>query len=835
MAVVLAYLLAGVTVALGSLVLLLWRQRSNLLKVERRSRLGAEHARLHLSILARAGDEMAGALESYEDALGKLVDVVVPTFADWFAVDLLDESGDVHRMTGGHRGRSFGPAPGGSGAAPLGYPDAEETVVRLPKDAVHRHPQGDMLVRRVIDGGHDEVFSSMPPGAAHEGTLLLPGTRTDARPAPGIESMLIVPVHIRGLALGALSFVTSPGRRGYRRSDLETAHGLANRVAIAIERVLLWRESRQAEESAIARADQLRRLMEAALAVNAPLAEPEIVTVVADHARRVLAARRASVCTIPLAPKQSDPTRSGLLSSLTSAIEEVADHPLPEADDEGVMGLVASPGVGPRELGNLVPEACQLVIDLDGPVRSTPTHLEGVPAGTRLDPSLEPSGKNWAFVAVPVPDPTHSSHRVIVVEGDGSESFGPEDESVLVLLAQMASVALVNAHLYQEVRGNEWRLRAVVESSPLAIAELSPDGEARWWNSAAHPLFDGSADLSAPRRVPVDADSRDVWEDLLERTSHGEASVGVDLHVRSLTGQTVELSVSSAPLFGNDAEVSGIVVVAEDVTERHRVLEQMHRSERLAAMARLAGGLAHDFNNLLTVILGSTELLANRPGQDDHWRTEVESIQRAGQRAAALTARLLAVGRDRAREPVLFDPDSVLSAIQPMLERIVGDDVALELDPAPSGALVELDQSDFERAVLNLAINARDAMPVGGSLVLRTRVSAGFAQGEESRGSSPALVSVSAIDTGEGMDEQTAERCFEPFFSTKSEGRGTGLGLFAVQAFVTHSGGHVTVDTAPGRGTTFTMWFPAVDRRDGRPAPSEEDPGRRVGTIRPAS
>lgn len=830
MAVVLAYLLAGVTVALGSLVLLLWRQRSNLLKTERRSRLGAEHARLHLSILARAGDEMAGALESYEDALEKLVDVVVPTFADWFAVDLLDETGDVHRVTGGHRGRSFGPAPGELGALAMGYADGrDEGVVRLPRDAVHRHPQGDGLVRRVIDGGHDEVFSAMPPGATHEGTLFFPGTRADARPAPGIESMLIVPVHIRGLALGALSFVTSPGRRGYRRSDLETAHGLGNRVAIAIERVLLWRESREAEEAAIARADQLRRLMEAALAVNAPLAEPEILMVVADHARRVLAARRASVCTVPSAPKRSDVAGPGTFSGAGSGIEEAPENEMPDLEDERVMGLVSSPRVGPEELGDLVTEACQLVIEFGGPVRSTSTHVEGVPAGTELESSVEPSPKNPAFVAVPVPDPTGASHRVIVVEGSGQETFRPEDESVLVLLAQMASVALVNAHLYQEVRGNEWRLRAVVESSPLAIAELSPDGQAHWWNSASDPLFDGSADRATPRRVPVHSESRTAWEELLERSSRGVASVGTDIKVRSLAEQTVELSVSSAPLFAPGGEVSGIVVVAEDVTERRRVLEQMQRSERLAAMARLAGGLAHDFNNLLTVILGSTELLANRADQNDDWLAEVDSIQRAGQRAAALTAQLLSIGRDRAREPVVFDPDSVLSAVQPMLQRLLGEDVALELDPSPNRVLVELDQSDFERAVLNLAINARDAMPSGGSFVLRTRASAGFPQGDDGR-FAHALVAISAIDTGEGMDEQTAERCFEPFFSTKSEGRGTGLGLFAVHAFVTHAGGHVTVDTAPGRGTTFTMWFPSSSRTGDSEEPPEREATHSGGT-----
>jgi PAS domain S-box-containing protein len=774
-AVVLACLLAGVTVVLGALVVLLGIERSKLAQAERRSRLGAEHARLHLSVLARAGDQMAGALDSYVEALTELVGVVVPSFADWFAVDLVDESGVVRRIA--------------------------------PPGARHPHPEGDELVRKVIEAGQDEVFSSVAPGTMHDGTIFVPGTASSAAPSDEVGSMLIVPVHVRGLALGALSFVTNPLRRGFRRSDLETAHGLADRVAVAIERVLLWKESRSAEASAVGRAEQLRRLMEASLAVNAPLAEPEILNVLATQAARVLDASHASVGTVP------------------------------ESREEEVIAAVSAPEPGAENLGELVPAACRLAARLNRPLRSTPSGIEGLagPDGEMQDQfaspdaALDVAGDGGHWLAVPVPNPVDRSRRVIVVKRRSPSGYDAEDESVLVLLAQIASVALVNAHLYQEMRSSERRLRAVVESSPLAIAELAPGGEARWCNAAARPYF-GGGPAGYAKLSPVDEDHERVWESVLERARNAVASVGVDLEVRGHDGERLSLSVSSAPLLGFGDEVAGVVVVAEDVTESRRVLEQMHNSQRLSSMARLAGGLAHDFNNLLTVILGSTELLASRVDVDDTWSEDVDSIRRAGQRAAALTAQLLAIGRDRARDPVPLAPDEVICSIRPMLERVLGESIELELDLDLSGERILADPADLERAILNLAMNARDAMAEGGKCSLRT---ASVPRGHDDEAAVyPKVVTISVADTGEGMDEQTARHCFDPFFSTKEEGRGTGLGLFAVQAIVNQAGGQVNVDTQRGRGTTFTLSFPLLEDEA---LLDDEASGGALGAVRAAT
>ena len=261
----------------------------------------------------------------------------------------------------------------------------------------------------------------------------------------------------------------------------------------------------------------------------------------------------------------------------------------------------------------MVQAASRLVAGANRPLRNAGGLDEvGDPA---MAAALATSGARAVpWMAVPLVDSTGTRNRAIVVLGR-ERSFNAEDESVLVLLAQMATVALDNARLYQAVQGNEQRLQAVVESSPLAIAELDLSGAARWWNGAAGSLlgWDGAVDRRRartgpcasppPTRRPAPALAR-LWD----RTRHGEATVGVQLGALR-DDELLQLSVSTAPLLDHNGSVTGILAVAEDVTERQRMLEQFQQAERLSAMARLAGGVAHDFNNLLTVILGCSEIL----------------------------------------------------------------------------------------------------------------------------------------------------------------------------------------------------------------------------------
>ncbi len=731
-------------------------ERARLDDSVRRSRLGAEQARRHLDLLARASDVLAPALESHEDHFVRLVEVVVPAFADWFAVDLVDDTGTRARVAEGARGeaargaRAVHADPSGAAARRFGR---------------HRHPEGDRLVRRALETGRPEVvLDSSRISTRHSGQLAVRGEFTDAVPTAGVESMMVVPVHVRGLAFGALSFVTEPGRRGYRRSDLDTAMDLAQRVAVTVERVLLWRDTRRAEAVAVRHAAQLRRLVEAALGVNAPLEEPEVLRVLAEHARHVLGADWTVV---------------------------YADH------GDGAGTTVVSPRAAPSAVAvspALLESLCADVLGASHPLRGR----------------ISDDGPYWLGTRMALADGTGTSRALLVFSVTGSV-FGPEDESVLLLLTQMGSEALENARLYQAVQGNEERLQAVVESSPLAIAELDLQGEARWWNSAAAALFGwpspGTAEPKT-RRIPTRHRGELELERLLERARSGDATVGVELAALDADGKLRDLSASTAPLRDHAGVVRGILAVMEDVTERLAMVEQFHQAERVGAMARLAGAVAHDFNNLLTVILGSSELLARGVSYETA-RDEVEAIQRAGKRAAALTSQLLAIGQRAPVKPVVTDPDMAVASMMPMLARVMGPGVTVEHVGAETPQRISVDPTELERAVLNLAINANDAMPEGGTFTLITSRQA-------SAGGSGAEVVLSVADDGVGMSDEVAAHCFEPFFTTKERARGTGLGLAAVHAMVTQAGGRVIVTSALGHGTTFILAFPAVE---GDPAP----------------
>ena len=745
-------------------------------EAERRNRLAYEHARLHLGVLARAGLVLSKAMESYDEALVSLGEVLVPAFAHWFCVDLIDEVGQLRRVVSSSRDERGMPVAWTSGT--------------------HRHPEGDAMVRAAMASGRSRSVMPYREGPMHGGEPARPGEGTvESGPEAGVESMLVVPIRVRGLSFGALSLVTERGRRGYRRSDLETAEDLADRIGVTVERVLSWRESRAAEAAARLHAARLQALMEASLVINSPLAELEVMDVLVDHARRVVLAEEILVCSV----------REG------TQAESAAPAPEQDVGVEHQWSRAARETAAP---GATIAFAARAAARLGHLTRA------GGPAGDgAIGTSLE-----LPWIAVPMAEGRGADQRVLVIVGAPGQTFTEDDESVTALLAQMASVALQNAHLYDVVRGSEHRLRAIVDSSPLAIAEVDLEGVARWWNRAATELFGWRPQDPAERRLPVRDRATGVLVGLWDRSRRGEATVGTELGATAPDGGQLELSVSTAPLRAPDGAVGSVLVVAEDVTERRRMLDRFHQAERLTAMARMAGGLAHDFNNLLTIILGCSEVLTRQIDAESPMAQEVAAIQRAGQRAAALTGQLLTIGRRQSGQRSVVDLDEVLCAMEPMLVGLLGEDVELDIGPGAAGTCVLVDPGELERAVINLAINARDAMPEGGRLRLRTRTVS--ASGRETGG----MVALAVSDTGVGMDVETQEHCFEPFFTTKGLARGTGLGLAVVHAMVSQAGGQVLVDSAPGRGTTFTLWFPVAERETGRAAlaSTAEEGERRV-------
>lgn len=725
-------------------------ERVRLGEDEWRSRLGIAHARGHLAILAEASMTMSKQSGSDKRTFKLLGDVLVPEFCDWFAVHLEDDAGQLSTVSVGDS---------------IAIRRDSRASRRTPeKREGHAHPEGDALVRSAMATRCAVVSSDLAASFSE------PGRKSDSEPAvslvqaaptDGIGSVMVVPVAVYGQAVGALSFVTFPGRRGFRPSDLEVADALANTVAVTAERALLVRQGRTLSRSAERRADRLRRLVDTALAMNTPLAESGVFQVLAENAKRMLACERVVVA-----------SRKNGFTLEVSWPDDATDVDM-----------------------RVVKEATDRVL---GPSSSTQRSSSMGVASFRM-PEGDENGAGWVAAAV---DQTNgSTRRAMVAIGPTQEPFDSDDEALLALLTRMASAALERTALYESLRSNEQRLTALVESSPLAIAELDLDGGVRWWNRTAGLLFGLEQDAPAPRRIPVAGDTASALEVLWETARGGDATVGALVQARRSDGEWMDLSLSVAPLQENDGTTSGILAVIEDATEREQVLEQFHRSQRLGAMARLAGGIAHDFSNLVTVILASSETLMKRIDPDDPMRAEVEAINRVGKRAAALTGQLLQIGQRSGLQLTETSPGEVIDAMADELRRLMGShiDVVITNDAQGLSPVVLVDPAELERSILNLAFNARDAMPQGGRFSIRTRFVDSGAK---------SLVEVTVSDTGIGMDPRTAQHCFEPFFTTKGSASGTGLGLATVHAMVTQSNGSVDVESSPGTGTKFTLQFP---------------------------
>jgi two-component system cell cycle sensor histidine kinase/response regulator CckA len=301
--------------------------------------------------------------------------------------------------------------------------------------------------------------------------------------------------------------------------------------------------------------------------------------------------------------------------------------------------------------------------------------------------------------------------------------------------------------------------------------------------------------------------------ELWERLYQGEGYSGVEFRVLCKDGTLRWILGCWNPLLDENGRQIGVQGREIDITERKKLEEQLRQSHKMEAIGRLAGGVAHDFNNLLTAIIGHSELILAQVDEANPLRAEVEEIKRAGERAALLTRQLLAFSRKQVLMPVILNLNDMLDNMSRMLRRLIREDIRLVTQGRSALWLVRADPGQMQQIILNLALNARDAMPEGGSLTLKVaNVTLDEAQAQaRSPMKAGQYVKLSVSDTGEGMDESTRSRIFEPFFTTKELGKGTGLGLSTVYGIVKQSEGFIWVESQVSKGTTFEIYLPKTD------------------------
>lgn len=346
---------------------------------------------------------------------------------------------------------------------------------------------------------------------------------------------------------------------------------------------------------------------------------------------------------------------------------------------------------------------------------------------------------------------------------------------------------------------SEAQLRQIVRESPSAIVSATTEGVVIEWNPAAEQIFGWTRDEVMGKPLPTAPEgdfeaARDQFSDTL---TGGESVRNATGRAKRKDGTVIDIEFSMAPLTGPDGGLSAVIAVVDDVSERLRLEEDLRQAQKMNAIGRLAGGVAHDFNNVLTAIVGHAEFLIEDPADVEEVREGAAAIRDAADRAASLTEQLLMFSRHRSAAAEVFDLNDVVASMHSMLERLIGEHIDFTVDLGVRPAPVNGSRSQLEQVVLNLVVNAGEAMPEGGSLSIETF---------STRIDGDHAIGLRVSDTGRGIDPEVRERIFEPFFSTRETG--VGLGLSVVYGIVDNAGGEISVDSERGRGTTFEIRLP---------------------------
>jgi two-component system cell cycle sensor histidine kinase/response regulator CckA len=426
-----------------------------------------------------------------------------------------------------------------------------------------------------------------------------------------------------------------------------------------------------------------------------------------------------------------------------------------------------------------------------------------------------------SWLGVPLRTPAATIGVLVVQHYEDENAYTERDQEFLGSVGGQIALAIERKRSEEKVRESEARLRVLVEQLPAVLWTV--DRDLRFTSA----LGAGFARLKIKPNELLGMSLLDYFE------TSDQTFLPIAAHRRAVAGEPMTFHVEwksgsyachVEPLRDSDGQVSGAICMSLDITDRKQLEEQLRQAQKMEAVGRLAGGIAHDFNNLLMVIQGYSDLLVERLPGGDPLRRNAEQIQMASQRASSLTRQLLAFSRKQMLAPKILNVQSVVAEMEKILRRLIGEDIQLETSSAPDLGLVKADRSQIEQVILNLAVNARDAMPQGGRLTIETA----NVELDSSYSHPPAVLSpgryvmLAVTDNGCGMDAETQAHVFEPFFTTKEKGKGTGLGLATVYGVVKQSGGYVWVYSEPGRGTSFKIYLPRIEEtavpasRDGK-------------------
>jgi two-component system, cell cycle sensor histidine kinase and response regulator CckA len=415
-----------------------------------------------------------------------------------------------------------------------------------------------------------------------------------------------------------------------------------------------------------------------------------------------------------------------------------------------------------------------------------------------------------SWLGVPLRTPAETIGVLVVQNYERENVYTSRDLEFLSSVGGQIALAIERKRAEERARESEARLRVLIEQLPAVLWTV--DRNLRFTSAVGS----GLARLGLKPNQIVGLSLSEYFE------TRDQSFTPIAAHLRAIAGEPVTFPVEwkkgsyachVEPLRDSAGGVQGAICMALDVTDRKQLEEQFRQAQKMEAVGRLAGGIAHDFNNLLMVIQGYADLLADRLPAGESLHRNAEQIQTAAQRAAALTQQLLAFSRKQILAPKVLNVHSVVADMEKMLQRMIGEDIELETSSKPDLWLVKADRSQIEQVVMNLAVNARDAMPTGGRLMIETA----NVEFDASVSHSPAVVApgkyvmLAVTDNGCGMDAKTQAHIFEPFFTTKEKGKGTGLGLATVYGVVKQSGGYVWVYSEPGHGTTFKVYLPRIE------------------------